>query len=104
MKQKRLRIEGIEHEISSLRIEETKLVAEIKKSAKTGNEASCHQNSGSPISSAAATDYKLARESCPAPKGKIASKKAENVASPPSSAASNDVEDLDKMLASLRRR
>ncbi|CAH2046477.1 unnamed protein product [Thlaspi arvense] len=33
---------GIEREISSLQLEEKRLVAEIKKTAKTGNEASLH--------------------------------------------------------------
>ncbi|GFP84197.1 vacuolar protein sorting-associated protein 2 homolog 2 [Phtheirospermum japonicum] len=144
---------GIEREIASLQMEERRLVAEIKKTAKTGNEAtnnelagqSCpdqrRDNSYTGMKGATkamsamnkiemmsdAIDETLDKDEAEeeseeltnqvldeigvdiasqlssAPKGRIASKKVENVAAPSAAAASNDVEDLEKRLASLRR-
>ncbi|KAK4347428.1 hypothetical protein RND71_033767 [Anisodus tanguticus] len=169
---------GIEREIASLQMEEKKLVAEIKKTAKTGNEASAAtkilarqlvrlrqqivnlQGSRAQIrgvathtqalyaSTSMSTGMKgatkamtamnkiemmsesidetldkdeaeeeteeltnqvldeigvdIASQLSSAPKGRIASKKVENVA-PPSSDTAADVEELEKRLASLRR-
>ncbi|CAN4080285.1 unnamed protein product [Withania somnifera] len=167
---------GIEREISSLQMEEKKLVAEIKKTAKTGNEAATKilarqlvrlrqqivnlQGSRAQIrgvathtqslyaSTSMSTGMKgatkamtamnkiemmsesidetldkdeaeeeteeltnqvldeigvdIASQLSSAPKGRIASKKVENVA-PSSSDTAADVEELEKRLASLRR-
>ncbi|KAF9620551.1 hypothetical protein IFM89_013216 [Coptis chinensis] len=107
---------GIEREIASLQLEEKKLVAEIKKTAKTGNEIEMLSESIDETLDKDEAEEEteeltnqvldeigvdIASQLSSAPKGRISSKKVENVV--PARSGSTDVEDLEKRLASLRR-
>ncbi|KAK4407248.1 Vacuolar protein sorting-associated protein 23 [Sesamum angolense] len=86
---------GIEKEIHTLQLEEKRLVAEIKRTAKTGNEAMSAQTSVAVGIKGAGKAMAVMNKLSSAPKGKIAGKNVEDV-------GSSNIDELEKRLAALR--